>query len=633
MPSIFEKEEAEDQYTLFANVLAFHTGSNRNQSNLTDKAAKKALKSMAYKPVLANFCEIDGVRDFTSHDFEINEDGSVTYIERQVGCFTADTPYLEADKDHEGRMNAYAKIAIPREYTDAAAIIERKNGTKCSVELGVNELSYDSKNKELILEDVEVMGLTLLGVNPETGDAIQEGMEGAHVQIEDFSVENNSIAFNSKIINEIANAVISGLGNIADKTALYSKEGGKENLKFEELLNKYGKTAEDITFDYEGLSDEKLEEAFKTAFDGEDSGADPADPADTTDQDAADAVAALINALPETVSTTDEEQIVAAREAYDALTDEQKALISAEVLALLTGAEESLGEAQAAATNQAAADAVTTLIAALPSTLGAEDADQVFGANQAYESLTAAQKELVSSSDVEALKDAVDAVNTALANQEDPAPKKKRQNNELTYTVNINGEEKTFSVSLIDKLGALSELVNSTYGEADDTWYDVDAYDDEKYVIMHDYWRNKHYRQSYAVKKDVYSLKGDRVEVFAQWLTSDEITKLDSIKSNYEAVADKLAKYEAEPEKMEILNSGEYANIADTVEFAELKKTENHFDMSVDEVKAEADKQLLAYAKGNVIDFAEKKKKQVGMKQFGSKSSGNTGRYGKLFKK
>jgi len=67
---------------LYANVLAFHTGINRNRSNLTEDAAKKAIKNLAYKPVLANFCEIDGVKDFTSHDFDVDENGEYVYFEK-----------------------------------------------------------------------------------------------------------------------------------------------------------------------------------------------------------------------------------------------------------------------------------------------------------------------------------------------------------------------------------------------------------------------------------------------------------------------------------------------------------------------------------------------------------------------
>lgn len=45
--------------------------------------------------------------------------------------------------------------------------------------------------------------------------------------------------------------------------------------KFEELLKKYEKTVDDITFTYEGLSDEELEAAFAKAFNTDPAG-DPA---------------------------------------------------------------------------------------------------------------------------------------------------------------------------------------------------------------------------------------------------------------------------------------------------------------------------------------------------------------------
>ena len=45
----------------------------------------------------------DGTKDFYAHNMEIveNEDGEseINYIEEQVGCFTADEPWLEYDKE------------------------------------------------------------------------------------------------------------------------------------------------------------------------------------------------------------------------------------------------------------------------------------------------------------------------------------------------------------------------------------------------------------------------------------------------------------------------------------------------------------------------------------------------------
>ena len=204
----------------------------------------------------------------------------------------------------------------------------------------------------------------------------------------------------------------------------------------------------------------------------------------------------------------------------------------------------------------------------------------------------------------------------------------------ITHSVTYGDVTKDFSISLQDKIYALSTLVNDTYSEVDNAWYEVVVYDDDKYVVMKDWWNDRAFKQSYKVKKDVYSLVGDRVEVFAQYLTEDEIKKLDDMRSNYSSISDKLAKYEAEPEKMEILNSSDYSQIAETSEFVELKSVDKHFDMSVEEVRKAADDMLLAFAKNNKIEFAnEDDKKSVGVKHFGKNKTNKTGRYGGLFKK
>lgn len=208
------------------------------------------------------------------------------------------------------------------------------------------------------------------------------------------------------------------------------------------------------------------------------------------------------------------------------------------------------------------------------------------------------------------------------------------------YSVAVTHGDKTqtFAVSLQDKIEALYNLVNDTYAEADGCFYDCTVYDDDKYVIMHSWWTDDAYKQSYKVKKDIYSLVGDRVRVKAVWCTEDEQKALENMRANYSAIEEKLAKYESEPAKKEILQSEDWKNIRETKEFVELSKRENYFDLSTDELTNKLDKMLLEYSKHNKIEFSseEPKKKQVGMKLFGNptkKSSKGTGRYGGIFTK
>ena len=285
MPATFEEsKEASDSRMLYGTVRLFHTGENFNGSEVTDEAALKVLPSIKYKPLLANFTNVNGEPDFTTHDVkeEIGPDGKKkrVYLEHQIGCFTAKEPFIQYDEEYD-RNFVCAEAAIPRQYTDAAAIIERKGGTKVSAELGINEFSFDKDKGRFIFSDIDVVGCTCLGVNPKTGKEIGEGMKGSRFDLQDFSEKNNVIATysdNQKLIEvlENLNQTLSHF-DISNN----SKKGGSTVLdKFNELLAKYNKTAEDVTFDYENLSDEELEKAFATAFETSDLDAGQSDTAD-----------------------------------------------------------------------------------------------------------------------------------------------------------------------------------------------------------------------------------------------------------------------------------------------------------------------------------------------------------------
>ncbi|WP_288681639.1 hypothetical protein [uncultured Eubacterium sp.] len=283
IPAQFEiMKENNDDSLLFCKVKLMHSGENRNHSSVADNALIKASKTLAYKPVLANFMEYtdeqsgETLKDFTSHDIELDDDNNIVYIEKQVGCFTSDDAFFEVEEE-SGHNFLYGYCAIPRDYTAAASIIERKGGTKISVELGINEMQYNTSSNVLELTDVTITGATLLGKNATTLNNVEEGMKNARVDLLDFSEENNSLFSSisedehSKLIETLdkLNKTLSGF-NINQNPINNFEKGGFEETnmtKFEELLKKYNKTAEDVTFEYEGLSDEELEAVFEATFD------------------------------------------------------------------------------------------------------------------------------------------------------------------------------------------------------------------------------------------------------------------------------------------------------------------------------------------------------------------------------
>ena len=270
----FEENEGDMPGMLKLKLKVCHTDVNRNGSHISKENMEKAMPTLKYRPILAYIHELkDGTKDFYAHNMEIveNEDGEteINYIEKQVGCFTADEPWLEYDEEKD-KDYVIAYAVIPEGYTEAADIIRRKNGTKVSCELVINELSYNAKEKYLDLTDFYFAGTTLLGVDEE-GNQIGEGMLGARADISDFCHKEPTINYQEKLIETLEKLNFT-LESLNKEKTVEDKGGERDMDKFNELLAKYGKTAEEISFDVEGLSDEELEAKFEEEFGNADEG-------------------------------------------------------------------------------------------------------------------------------------------------------------------------------------------------------------------------------------------------------------------------------------------------------------------------------------------------------------------------
>ena len=273
-PGFFAESESEMPGMLKLELKVCHTETNRNGSHISEANMEKAMPTLKYRPILAHIHELkDGTKDFYAHNMEIveNENGEseIHYIEKQVGCFTADESWLEYDEEKD-KTYVHAYAVIPEGYTEAADIIRRKNGTKVSCELVINELAYNAKEKYLDLTDFYFGGCTLLGVD-EDGNEIGEGMLGSRADISDFCHKEPTFNYQDKLIETLEKLNFT-LESLNKEKTVEDKGGERDMDKFNELLAKYGKTAEEISFDVEGLSDEELEAKFEEEFGNADEG-------------------------------------------------------------------------------------------------------------------------------------------------------------------------------------------------------------------------------------------------------------------------------------------------------------------------------------------------------------------------
>ena len=205
---------------------------------------------------------------------------------------------------------------------------------------------------------------------------------------------------------------------------------------------------------------------------------------------------------------------------------------------------------------------------------------------------------------------------------------------ECSYTV--NGESKKFAVSLQEKIYAIQDLVNVTYAEADNTYYGVSVYED--YVVMCDYWSGRYFKQSYTSENDNYSLVGDRIEVFAEFVTADEQSKLDDMRSNYSSIVEELNTYksaEVYADKMTVFEDEAYADYLETDEFKALMSDESVNQYSKEELAEKADATLGKLVKKNkTFSYSENIGKKSNKVNFNLKPDvqKKSKAYGTLFK-
>lgn len=522
----FEESDKNKDGLLPVHLQACHTNLNVNNSNIEESVMTSALPSFSNRPILGYIHKVvtdenpDGQWEFYGHNCH-EENGELVYDEVPIGIIPEScNAQLIYDKDKD---KTYCEVDgyIFEEYSKAAEILQREGECSVSVELSIRELSYDGKLKCLNIEDFWFSGVTILGKN-EYGDTIKPGMTGSNIKLADFSADNNSlfVKYENKMIEfqERLEKLESTCSNIQ-----LSKEGGNDkNMdKFNELLEKYGKTAEDIDFEYEDMTDDELEAKFEEVF----------------------------------------------------------------------------GKLEENSTSEPSNDE------------GTDDGDE-------------------SEENPEVKED------NACGGGGSGTTKKKKKNNSIECSYEVDGETKKFAVSLQEKIYAIQDLVNATYAEADNTYYGVSVYED--YVVMCDYWSGRYYKQSYTSENDNYSLTGDRVEVYAEFVTADEQKELDSMRSNYAALKEfkeTAEKNELHAKREEILNSEKYEAVSDTEAFKELVKNMDNY--SLEELDKEA--KIIFADNFNMETFAahtEKAQKNSTVKVFANvNKSKKDSRYGNLFSK
>lgn len=229
-----------------------YTGKNRNNTFISKESFERAIPTMFNCPVVANYIREE--EQIGSHDGEFvkDKDGNVKYVNitQPVGLVPESAQWNWENINDNGVIHQYLCTEVVLWKRQEAYEAIKANGiTKQSMEIQVDngEMLDDYYN----IKDFTFTAFCLLGT---AEPCFESAALFTFTDREEFKAQY------TEMLKEFKLAFASADNN---------KKEGNEDLKLNELLEKYSVTLEDIDFETEGLSDEELEEKFAEVFESE----------------------------------------------------------------------------------------------------------------------------------------------------------------------------------------------------------------------------------------------------------------------------------------------------------------------------------------------------------------------------
>ena len=198
-----------------------HDGTNPNGSHFELSDMAKAQEGIKNIPILANVVfDEDDVPQFGGHDMSIEKDKvnegnyRTIYKEIPIGVIPETNNY--SVEEYDGRNYVYVDGYVWRGYSNYAEdIINRDKNIKLSMEINVDEFSYNAKEKVYNITDYRYTGITFLGSQYGTG------MKNALATTETFAAEQTEQML--MIMQELKDA-------LATFNKKNTEEGGKKQM-------------------------------------------------------------------------------------------------------------------------------------------------------------------------------------------------------------------------------------------------------------------------------------------------------------------------------------------------------------------------------------------------------------------
>lgn len=229
-----------------------YTGVNRNKSSISRQAIEKALPTIYNCPIVCNY----NIHEDTigGHDMEVirTEEGlKLVNLTDAIGVIPSGAQHRWEQIETDGEMKEYFCIdGLLWKRSSAYEKIKTDGITAQSMEIDVTDGRLNDGVFEI--EGFTFTAFCLLG------DGIEPCFEDASLQtfsLAEYKRNFTRMMEDFKTEYEVSTAKADDIDNA-------SMKGGNDPLKIEELMEKYGLSPDDVTFDATGMDESELERAF-----------------------------------------------------------------------------------------------------------------------------------------------------------------------------------------------------------------------------------------------------------------------------------------------------------------------------------------------------------------------------------
>ena len=183
----YDVKELSDRQFLSMDIWAISTGVNRNMSEFLEESFDTAIQSFYNKPVLAYYNTAIG--DTEEHNSSVNfdEGGQLFWdyqyngAEHPVGLIPEGAEITVQERDGKKWIHIKGALLWYEYNHQLGNLLKKKGNKKVSVEVEFLD-SYMDGDVEKVKSFV-FLGITILGTDPNTMKEIEEGIEGARLEL------------------------------------------------------------------------------------------------------------------------------------------------------------------------------------------------------------------------------------------------------------------------------------------------------------------------------------------------------------------------------------------------------------------------------------------------------------------